>query len=234
MDRDDYLEHLAADGGRIAALAQERPDAPIPTCPEWTMRELADHVRWVLTWLGEAARQGSSPDVPTMEVPSTVDEALRRALDAISTLDPGAPTWTWSKPLGGDTAVWYARRLAQEILVHRIDAEFGAGEVHDVDAPLAADGVAEFCEVFVPVYSGVTDTRGETVHLHATDTECEWLLTMHADRVVAAPGHAKGDAAVRGAARDLLLLSWGRAPLGEIEVFGDEEVVRRFRAAPRA
>lgn len=56
---------------------------------------------------------------------------------------------------------------------------------------------------------------------------------MHADRVDVARGHAKGDAAVRGLARDLLLQVWGRDPIGDVEIFGDEAVVRAFRAAAK-
>jgi uncharacterized protein (TIGR03083 family) len=234
MQRDEYLAHLVADGGRIASLADDHADAGIPTCPDWTMQELAEHVRWVLAWLSEAAAQGVSPDVTTMPIPDTIEEGVRAAVAKIADLDPARATWTWAHPDGGDSAQWYFRRLAHEILVHRLDAELGAGEVTAVDPALAADGVDEFCEVFVPVSAGVADANGETLHLHATDAECEWLLTMRPEGIDATPGHAKGDAAIRAGALDLLLMSWGREPLGAIEVFGDEEVVRRFRAAPRA
>jgi uncharacterized protein (TIGR03083 family) len=234
MQRDEYLAHLARDGARIAALASSHAGAPIPTCPDWTMTQLAEHVAWVLAWLSDAAAQGVSPDVTAMQIPPSLDDGVRAAIAKVEGLDPAVPAWTWANPNGGDTLQWYFRRLAQEILVHRLDAELGAGDVTAVDPVLAADGVDEFCEVFVPVSSGVADANGETLHLHATDAECEWLLTMRPEGVEATPGHAKGDAAIRAAAVDLLLLSWGRDPLGEIEVFGDEEVVRRYRAAPRA
>jgi len=88
------------------------------------------------------------------------------------------------------------------------------------------------CDVFLPASVGQPiGGNGETLHLHATDAEGEWLLTMHADRVDVARGHAKGDAAIRGRAHDLLLMMWGREPLGEVEVFGDPAVVARFREA---
>ena len=148
---------------------------------------------------------------------------------------PGEPRWTWAKPDGGDTSDWYFRRIAQETLVHRIDAELAAGgEVSDVDAAFAADGIAEMFEVFIPLAAGqAIGGDGETLHLHATDADSEWLVTLHAERVDAVRGHAKGDAALRGAARDLLLMVWGRDPLGAVEHLGDDSVIATFRAAAK-
>ena len=57
---------------------------------------------------------------------------------------------------------------------------------------------------------------------------------MHADRVDATRGHAKGDAAIRGTARDLLLMIWGRDPLGAVDTFGDAAVIDLFRAVARS
>jgi hypothetical protein len=44
------------------------------------------------------------------------------------------------------------------------------------------------------------------------------------------PEHAKGDAAVRGTASDLLLLLLGRASATDVEVFGDALVLDGFLA----
>ena len=76
--------------------------------------------------------------------------------------------------------------------------------------------------------------HGETVHLHATDADSEWLVTLLADRVEGTPGHVKGDAALRGAARDLLLIVWGRDPLGPVEHIGDESAIATFIAGAKA
>jgi hypothetical protein len=39
MERDDYLAHLAQDGGRMAELARGDLDVRVPTCPDWTLQE---------------------------------------------------------------------------------------------------------------------------------------------------------------------------------------------------
>jgi hypothetical protein len=43
--------------------------------------------------------------------------------------------------------------------------------------------------------------------------------------------HAKGDAAVRGRAHDLLMWLWRRDASG-VEILGDVDVAQRFRAFP--
>ena len=245
IERDDYLAHLADDGGRMAELARGDLDAPVPTCPEWTLRDLIEHTGQVHRWQAEACRvdAGGFPDVATMQATPAdgqshaewFQQGVEAAVATMQAVAPGEARWTWAKPQGGDTSDWYFRRIAQETLVHRIDAELAAGAgVTDVDATFAADGVAEMFEVFVPLAAGQPiGGDGETIHLHATDADSEWLITLHAERVDAVPGHAKGDAALRGRASDLLLMVWGREPLGAVEHLGDERVIATFTAAAK-
>jgi uncharacterized protein (TIGR03083 family) len=245
MERDDYLAHLARDGGRMAELARGDLEAPVPTCPEWTLKDLIEHTGQVHRWQTEACRvdAGRFPDPahltqapPVGQSPADwFREGVEAAVATMQAVAPGEARWTWAKPEGGDTSDWYFRRIAQETLVHRIDAELTAGgEISDVDPILAADGVAEMFEVFVPLAAGqAIGGSGQTLHLHGTDADSEWLVTLHAERVDAARGHAKGDAALRGAARDLLLLVWGRDPLGPVEHLGDASVIATFTAAAK-
>jgi uncharacterized protein (TIGR03083 family) len=246
MERDDYLAHLAQDVGRMAELARGDLDAPVPTCPEWTLKDLIEHTGQVHRWQTEACRvdAGAFPDPADYE-PAPPDgqsladwfrKGVDRAVATMQAVPPGEARWTWAKPEGGDTSDWYFRRIAQETLVHRIDAELAAGgEVSEVDAAFAADGIAEMFEVFVPLAAGqAIGGDGKTLHLHATDADSEWLLTLHAERVDAMRGHAKADAALRGAARDLLLMVWGRDPLNAVEHLGDGSVIATFTAATRS
>ena len=226
----------------MADLARSDLTTAVPTCPEWTLADLIEHTGRVHRWMIAAIReQGEGPpEVSEDDRPVDgeswgdwfqrgVDEAVR----VMSALEGTEPRWTWFPP--DQTAGWYFRRIAQETLVHRIDAELAAdAEVMEVEPALAVDGVDEMCDVFIPSAVGQPiGGRGETLHLHATDVEGEWLLTFHPDRVDVSRGHAKGDAAVRGPARDLLLMMWGRDPLAEVERFGDESVIATFEAAAR-
>ena len=40
---DDYLRHLRADTDRILDVAARRPDAEVPLCPGWTVRDAVEH-----------------------------------------------------------------------------------------------------------------------------------------------------------------------------------------------
>jgi uncharacterized protein (TIGR03083 family) len=243
VQRYDHLAQLRSDGDRMADLAGGDLQAPVPTCPDWTLADLVEHTGFVHRWQTAVVRDdtdGFPPKETWRHGPADgqpLDEWFRQGVDdaiaVMSGVDPAVERWTWAGP-GGDVA-WYLRRISQETLVHRIDAELTAGSPIDpVDPVVAVDGVDEMCDVFIPLAAGhPIGGSGETLHLHATDAEGEWLLTLHDERVDVARGHAKGDAAVRGAALDLLLLVWGRDPVGEIEQFGDPSVVDRFRASAK-
>ena len=120
-------------------------------------------------------------------------------------------------------AGFWPRRMAQETTVHRVDAEQAVGRpVGPIEPAFAVDGIDELLSIFVAALGAARSPGdGRTVHLHATDVEGEWLIRFEQGDVVVEPGHAKGDAAVRGPAADLLLWLWGRRPLDGFEVFGD-------------
>lgn len=242
LDADTYLDHLARDGRRMADLARGDLDAQVPTCPDWKLRDLIEHCGFVHRWQTAVVRDAPSgfPEVDTWRHGPVDGESwsdwfqagVDAAVEHMRGVDPAEHRWTWFP--ADQRAGWYHRRTTQETLVHRIDAELTVGAVTDVDPELAADGIAEMCEVFVPSAAGQPiGGNGETLHLHATDAESEWLITLHDDHAEAERGHAKGDAAIRGSARDLLLTVWGREPIGSVEIFGDQSVVATFKAAAK-
>jgi hypothetical protein len=120
--------------------------------------------------------------------------------------------------------------MAQEIAVHRVDAELAAGEPNPIDGTLASDGIDEFLEFFVNSSHGPV---GGSVHIHCTDVPGEWTVREGVDDFVVTREHAKADAAIRGAASDILLSLWRRAAMSTVDVVGDAEVAARFVAASR-
>jgi uncharacterized protein (TIGR03083 family) len=144
-----------------------------------------------------------------------------------SATDPGAPTWSW----GVDQRVgFWSRRMAHETTIHRWDAQSAPGTQDPVEAALAVDGIDERLENLVPSMDFNTagpdalSGSGESIHLHCTDTDGEWLLRFGADGFTFTREHAKGDLAIRGPASDLLLWLVGRRSLGGLETFGDTGV----------
>jgi len=242
MDTQQYLDQLVQNSDRLAdAAAAAGVDAPVPTCPGWSVNDLLDHCaggdRWARTIVATGSRDNAPrelpPDAPSGEalIPYFRDGAHELAATLEAT-DPTASVWTFS-PSDRTARFWYRRR-AQETAVHRVDAESAAGTPTPLDAELAVDGIDEFLTVFLPrLADNFGDVGDATVHLHCTDVAGEWLVTNRGGEVTVTPEHAKGDVAARGSASDLALFLWGRVPADALEVFGDADLLARFRQAIR-
>jgi hypothetical protein len=96
---------------------------------------------------------------------------------------------------------------------------------------LASDGIDEFLTHMISDVVAAASPIEGSVHLHCTDVAGEWTV-----RPTVAGGlnvireHAKGDAAIRGTASDLLLVLWRRRDLASVDVIGDIAVATRFVA----
>ena len=237
-----YLDHLAEDGARLVAAARSAGmGAPVPTCPGWQVADLLVHTARVFrhkTYVLEHRLQerpvggGWQVDDPApADAPDFFDAELRALLGALRHADPAEPVWTFvptDRPVG-----FWCRRMAHEAAIHRVDAEAAAGVQGPVRPELAVDGIDEVLDLFLAprVSPAALGDPAATVHLHATDVPGEWLVRLGPDGLRVERGHAKGDAAVRGSASELLLWLWGRLPLDALEVFGEERAATRLRAA---
>jgi uncharacterized protein (TIGR03083 family) len=233
----EYVASLRADSARLVDAAAGHLDAHIPSCPEWNMRDLVGHLGGVHNfWCQIAERrlsdpsQGERPDVPGDD--SVIDWFRAQAghlADVLESADPDAPCWSWSsqKEVG-----FIIRRMAHETSMHRYDAELGAGAPSPIEPPdLARDGVDELLDTFLPA-SDEPPSGDSTVHLHQTDGDGEWVLTLGPDGVKVEHGHAKCDAAVRATGSDLVLLLWGRIGPDDVEVLGDRAPLESLLAEP--
>ncbi|MFN8026731.1 MAG: maleylpyruvate isomerase family mycothiol-dependent enzyme [Acidimicrobiia bacterium] len=242
LARTEYLDHLARESTALAdAAAAAGADAPVPSCPGWTVTELVRHAAGGDTWARLIVETGSREGVPT-DLPddAPTGDALvalyRDGADALvrtlTDADPAASVWTFS-PVDRTVSFWIRRR-AHESTVHRVDAEGAAGgEITPIDPAFASDGIDEYLHVFAPRFGRGLAALGGTIHLHCTDVEGEWLVAPDPDgdernQIVVTREHAKGDVAARGRAEDLLLLLWGRRDVSAVEVFGDADLLQRF------
>ena len=238
MDPDRLLGSLRRDAAALLeAVRAAGPDAPVPWCPGWTATDLAWHIGEVHEFWGTiVADRLDGPDAYVQSTrPATFDDTVTFAestaaelLDALEASDPATPVWTW----GSDKTVGFVlRRMAHETSVHRLDAERAAGREHTIDAELAADGVDEFLFEFLAWVAADAAALDGSVHLHCTDVAGEWLVRDDgAGRYDVTREHAKGDAAMRGPAQDLLLVLWRRLPLDAVDVIGDRATAERFVA----
>ena len=239
MDKPEFLAALSRDGeGLLAACERAGVASEVPSCPGWSVADLAWHVGRVLdfwsTIVGDRRDTWEGYEAPTQpaddEVIAFARDRLAHALQVMGAADPAQGNWTWSSD---HTAGFVTRRLAQEIAVHRWDAEQAAGRDHAIEAELASDGIDEFLHHFRDEADIDAAPVAGSVHLHCTDVAGEWTVRLSDDGTAAVTReHAKGDAAIRGAANDILLVLWRRRPLSTVDVVGDAAVATRFVAFP--
>jgi uncharacterized protein (TIGR03083 family) len=226
----------------VTALTATRPTElgrPVPTCPQWDLEALLGHLGTIHRWAARLLLAGPGERVrrrdvdappPGAAVLAWLDESSQMALAALDHADLGRPVQTWA---GKQPARWWLRRLAHESSMHAWDGMNATSRRFAVEPELAVDAINETFELFLPVLfrHDVFAAAGETMHLHATDTDGEWLVTFEPDIVRVERTHAKGDVAVRGPAFDLLLLLWSRREIDELEAFGDRTIIARFADA---
>lgn len=238
MDHLEYLDRVVADAAALADAAREvGPDAAVPATPEWTMAKLVKHTGTTHRWARAATTSTEFPDPAGLDLglpddpaafPDWLVAGAAAFRDALATVDPDAPCWSW----GVDPHVrFWSRRMAHETSMHRWDAESATGRQAPIGHDLAVDAIDERLEHLVPSMNfdeagaAALSGDGETVHLHATDGDGEWLLRFGGEGFSWSREHAKGDAALRGPAEDLLLYLVGRRGLDGLEVLGDAGVL---------
>jgi uncharacterized protein (TIGR03083 family) len=165
----------------------------------------------------DAPRDRPLPD----DLVSWFEEGAERLVQALGDADPEEQVGTWFEP--DQTAGFWQRRMAQEASVHRWDAQSVGDEGAPIEARLAADGVDEVLDVMLPADEG--QGNGESIHLHSTDGAGEWLVRLEPDGPKVTREHARGDAALRATASDLLLYLWGRPVADRVDVIGDQAAV---------
>jgi hypothetical protein len=175
---------------------------------------------------GTGRAKTPAPDKPDDDslLAGWVEELGGHLVSELRATPPDTEVWTW---VDDKSARFIARRCANELAVHRFDAQTARDAPQPIDAALAADGIDEIFVMMAARGEPSGEGRGETLHLHGTDDgrDDEWLIALQADRVEMSHEHAKGDLALRGAVSDIELLLYQRPPLGEVQRFGDESVL---------
>ena len=236
MEPAEHVEAIRAETDHLVVAAEIAGlGAPVPSCPGWDVTDLLAHIGTVQRWSAgiverRATEREYPADVGRPEDPAALPDWVRAGAEHLvavcAATPPDVELWTFPGP--GPARFWF-RRQAHEVALHRVDAELAAGAPRPIDGALARDGLDEFFDVVVAFR--LRDRMvgaGETVHLHRTDGDGEWLVRLGPDGPGVARVHEKGDVAARGAASDLLCAVRGRIDVSALEVFGDATLLARF------
>jgi len=244
MERAAALDAIDLESSRFLVAASNGAtslDAPVPTCPDWDLARLVQHLGVIYSRLAlvVSARRTEAPD--RSELPPAPDGGARLAwfaeqrtamLAALSASADDTLVWNWTSSSPGPASFWL-RRMAHETLIHRVDVELALrSEPAQGDAEISADTVSEFFEVFYPLFEPqlLETGLGGSLHLHATDVSgAEWTLDSRPGSSAVTREHTKADAALRGGAFDLACWIWGRLPTDRLETFGNRQIARRFQ-----
>lgn len=234
-----HLRALRAAADALASRAATAGlDAPVPTCPRWTVADLVAHQGIVHRWAAGNLRLDDAPVPAKREVLRVVPPAelldwfaagVAELEDAFATAAPDVRAMTFLKDPPAPRAFW-ARRQAHETTVHATDALAAVlgrrprSDEADVAADLALDGLDELLTGFVTrgrhaLCTAVAPARVAVVPHPAEAGDAgplAWLLDVTPDGIVTSrttPEEAEAagaDGVFRGSPAQLYLGLWNR------------------------
>lgn len=236
LSHERYVDIVRSGGERLAVVAERGLDAPVPSCPGWTVRDAVEHTAEVYLHKVACMHDKKAPDPwpPARDDTSPV-EHLRAAHEALLTeltsRDPleFAETWWWDERTVG----FWGRRMAHETAIHLADVELAHGDVSAIDPVLAVDGVDEVLRQFLAgdwSDEPVAGPPGATIRVRTGDHG--WRVVMEPAAIVAQVDkwpHVPVGAVLTGPAEPLYRWLWGRGPDDELTAEGDLGLVPLLR-----
>lgn len=238
---EEFCSAIEAESARLGLVLLDALDEPVPTCPGWTGRDLADHMAGVLSFwahqlaTGDAAARHDPPengpeggDDPL----EWLDAATAVLVETLAELGPDEPCWNWSAR--DHHSSWVARRMALELAVHRYDGERAAGCPTPIPAPLAVDGIDERLEIHLrtDLPEVPTATLGGSLCLVCLDVDAAFHVEVHGGRLTCRHHAGPASAVLRGPASELFLFTWNRIGSGDLELTGSPAVVEAWASLP--
>jgi uncharacterized protein (TIGR03083 family) len=251
LDFPDLLRLIDERSTAFRAAVASAPDlgVRVPTCPEWTLFDLAQH-------LGEgrrawAATIDAGPDA-TAKAPAPqgdaaaprereallgwLAESTRLMLDALREAGPDRGCWVWwGTSQSPRTCGAVARHQLHEIAVHTYDAQLAVGAPESLPVEVALDGVEEFILTLCTT-TVAWPHEPAVIEYHATEGR-SWRNWLSGDGARAARLSAPGtpaatatDASLEGSANELVLAFYGRIPLDSLKLDDSRGVFDQFVA----
>jgi uncharacterized protein (TIGR03083 family) len=234
----EYCDELDIEVDRyVGALANADVMSPVPSCPEWTVRDLTEHLGKVHRWADQLVGARSTTRIPRAGMgDGDIDpngDWLRsggRALVATLRLaNPDDPMWAW----GADQHVrFWARRQLHETMVHRIDLELAMGVTSSVKSAVALDAIDEFfanlkSDSDIAVRARPQISEREWLEFRTTDASTRWGVALSVEGYEFVDTVTEPDAVMVAEPAELLAAVLRRRPLErcEVTIEGDASLV---------
>jgi uncharacterized protein (TIGR03083 family) len=199
------------------------------------VRDLVRHVAEVYEHKIACTELRQAPDPWPPAWPSERDpigwlvDAHERLLAMFASSEQTTPSATWWPP--DQTVGFWARRMAHETAIHRIDAELAAGTATPIDADLATDGVDEILLIMLAGdWSEAPDEAATGQRVAIATGGRTWLVGLEREAVKVAADEGARDATIEGDPSDVVLWLWGRAPDDRVGSSGDAAALRVLRS----
>jgi uncharacterized protein (TIGR03083 family) len=239
---------------RAAVASAPSLDVQVPTCPEWTLFDLAQHIGegrrdWAATVAaGPAPAKSAAAGAPAVPrereaLLAWLAESTDQLLDALRKAGPDRGCWTWwETSQSPQTTGAVARHQLQQLAVHTYDAQITVGTPQPLPAEVALDGVDEFLSTCVATTSAWPH-QPAVVDFHASEGR-SWRLSLSADgaRTTRLPGSGSisatatdqdpdaASASVWGTADELVRILYDRIPVDSLKLDGDRRLFDQLSA----
>ncbi len=238
LETQQYFESIDADTERLLEVAERGLDAPVPCCPDWQVGDVVSHLAVVYEHKVRVMADNGWPapwppaDFAQREPISFLRDAKTDLFEEFAAHEMTEETTTFSAE--DSTIGFWARRMALEVAVHRVDAELAHDAVTPIPPELAVDGIDEVLRVTLagPWWDGLVDTEYPIDDAVAVEvTGHRWLCSLTAKQVtIAVDSMAPSAATVSGDPEPVFLWLWGRVGDERVRLDGEHEVGAQFRA----
>lgn len=229
MEHSEYCDALAVEIDRFATVYEGANEATmVPSCPEWSVHDLAEHLGHVHRWAEHLVRVRATARVPSAEMDfarGPVDAAWIRSggellLVTMREGNPEEPMWAWG--VDQNLGFW-SRRQLHETFVHRLDLELAVGRTPVVDPLVASDAVDEFLvnlESAGDFSPDVRELRGgnELIRISMTDVAGTWTIQLLESGFRLVDDTESPDVELSGSAKDVLMVLMRRQAIADVSV----------------
>jgi uncharacterized protein (TIGR03083 family) len=242
MTHDEHCDELDREIERFAeGLASADLAAPVPSCPEWTVLDLTEHLGTVHRWATRLVSERSPTRIPWTGLTDDDDvfdarwlrEGGRELVEVLRRANPAQTMWAW----GTDQHVrFWSRRQLHETFVHRLDLELATGATSYIDPAIAFDAVDEFLanmKADRDISPRARDGRdAELFRIRSTAPEGEWSVRLTGDGYDFVDANEEPDAELAGPSDEVLMVALRRRDLASsrVAISGDLSLAQYWLA----